>query len=290
MKWLIIPSLLALAACSNPDLRDLSDEVVRRDVEMIQGTAPIRVVTPVRDALACVARHRPRHQDLRIAVSDIVDGTGARTNGDTGSALLTQRPELMFTVGLFQTGITTINRTATRVAEWELTQAMEMRLGEGRPVEIDGNTFAYRPVEAGSILGSTHYVTGALTEVNWNVGSSTTEGGFLGFAFGARTFHINLAADIIVTDTRSTRIVFAQSYQKTLVGREISRGVFRFFEIGTGLAGPVELFDLSIGDQQNEPVHRAVRWLMEQAAYDVASTLTRTSNQCDPALLPASNS
>jgi len=279
LKALLFPVLALLAGCADLNMRDLS--VSSEDVKMLEGPPPTLVESPVRAALACVAAHRPRGRDLRIAVSEIVDGTGARTNGDAGSPLLTQRPDLMFAVGLFQTGLPTINRTVTRVAEWELAQAMEKRLGEGRLVNVDGESFPYRPVEAGAILGSTHFVSGAMTEVNWNVRSSTTEAGLFGFSFGARTYHINIAADIIVTSTRTTQIMFAQSYQKTLVGREISRGVFRFFTVAGGFIDPVELFDLNISDQNNEPVHRAVRWLMERAAYDVAATLTGTSERCD---------
>ena len=285
MKYFIAASLIALTAgCTST--ADFSGEIPE-DLPLLSGpqaTADVR--TPVADALECVADNRNRNQDLRIAIADIVDGTGARTNGDAGSPLLTQRPDLMFTVGLFRTGVRTLNRTTLRVAEWELGQAMDMRLGEGGPVEHEGDTFDFRPLPAGVLLGSTHYVTGALTEVNWNTNSSVTEGGLLGISAGTRIFSINVAADITVTDTRTTEIVFAESYQKTLVGREVSRGVFRFFDFTPGAKTQVELFDLSVTEQQNEPVHRAVRWLMELAAYDVAAEMTRTSRVCDPVLSP----
>lgn len=285
MKNILLTSgLVLLAACGSS--ANFSGEVPS-EINLLSGPDAVSgVQTPVDEALECVANFRNRSQDLRIGIADIVDGTGARTNGDSAAALLTQRPDMMFTVGMFRSGVRTINRSTTRVSEWELSQAMEMRLGEGRPVEHDGDTFDFRPVPAGTLLGTTHFVTGALTEVNWNTNSVATEAGILGLAAGARVFSINLAADVVVTDTRSTEIVFARSYEKTLVGREVSRGVFRFFDFTQGTDTRVELFDFSVTEQQNEPVHRAVRWLMELAAYDVAATLTRTSRRCDPLLTP----
>lgn len=274
-----LPLVLLLGGCSaiSSDFdRDMSQQAVME----LMGPAPSANSTPMQAALTCVADNNTGNRDLRIAVSDITDGSGARTAIEN-STLLTQRPDLMFTVGLSKTGLRVINRSATRVAEWELTQAMERRLGEGRTVQVDGQDFPFRAVEAGSILGSTHYVTGALTEVNWNIRSSTTEAGVFGFATGARSFHISVAADLVLTDTKTTEVVIARSYQKQIVGREVNRGVFRFFDVNTSGLGPVELFDLSVGEQQNEPVQRAVRWLIEMAAYDIAATLTDTHETCD---------
>ena len=279
-RLMFLPALLLLGGCAalsqNFDTSTLNDEI-----SDLTGPSPTLSATPARSALSCVKEHRNENQDLRIAISDITDGTGARTTTDN-STLLTQRPDLMFTVGLVKTGVRVINRTSTRVAEWEMGQAMERRLGEGTPVYLEGMEFDYRPIEAGTLLGSTHYVTGALTEVNWNINSTTVEGGVLGFSSGARTFHISVAADLMVTDTKTTEVVIAESYQKQIVGREVNRGLFRFFEVdNSDVLGPVELFDISIGEQQNEPVQTAVRWLIETAAYDVASELTGTKDECD---------
>jgi hypothetical protein len=79
----------------------------------------------------------------------------------------------------------------------------------------------------------------------------------------------------------------ARSYTKQIVGREVSNGLFRFFEVGgSGELGPVELFDASAGEQRNEPVQRAVRWLVDLATYDITATLTKTKETCDAQLAP----
>lgn len=281
LRHLCMCVLLGGCSAVNTVGGNVDPESLRFDVAQLTGPAPSANVTPMESALLCVAEHGRNNRSLRVAVSDITDGTGSRNLAGDSSSLLTQRPDLMFTVGLAKTGVRVINRSSTRVAEWEMGQAMERRLGDGSSTFVDGTEYEYRPITAGGILGSTHYVTGALTEVNWNISSSTAEAGLFGFATGARIFYISVAADLIVTDTRTTEVVMARSYQKQIVGREINAGTFRFFDIDQGELGPVELFDLSIGDQQNEPVQRAVRWLIELAAYDIAATLTHTNDECD---------
>lgn len=271
----------ALAACTTTT--DFPPEEMARNIAPVSGPAPRVNTTPMEDALACINQNLSRGRDLRIGVGDITDGTGARTLTSDNNTLLTQRPDLMFIVGLKQTGLRVLNRNAIKVSEWELAQAMEKRLGEGRSVELEGETFNYRPVEAGTMLGTTHFVTGALTEVNWNISSQGGDVNILGAYQGGRTYHISIAADIMVTDTKSTEITLARSYSKQVVGREINRGLYRFFEVSErGQIGPIELFDMNVGSQQNEPVQRAVRWLMEAAAYDIGATLTRTHDKCDP--------
>lgn len=285
MKFLPFIGLLTLVACTVPPELEGTQFT---QISPIKGPSPQRTVTPVKEALSCVAEHRRKGQDLRLAIGDIVDGTGARTFTDGSSTLLPQRPDMMFTVALHETGIKVLNRNATKVAEWEMVQSMEKRLGEGRTTVVNDEEFNYRPIEAGTFLGSTHFVTGALTEVNWNIYSSDVRNNIAGGFKNEKEYYISVAVDMMVTDTKSTEITLARSYTKQIVGKEISNGVFRFFDIGdqAGGVGPLELFDSSAGAQSNEPVQNAVRWLMATAAYDIASTLTKTSKSCDVKLAP----
>lgn len=264
-----------------------SEVDLTRNAPQITGPLPYVTTTPVDPALACIEQKRSKGQDLRIGIGEIVDGTGAKTFEDGNTPLLTQRPDMMFAVALKKTGVRALNRNSTRVAEWEMSQSMEQRLGEGRITEIDGQEFAFRPVEAGSMLGSTHFVTGALTEVNWNIYSDDKQSNVVGAFKGKSNYYISVAIDLMVTDTLTTEVVLARSYTKQIVGQEVSKGFFRFFEVDeSGVFGPVELFDISSGAQQNEPVQRAVRWLVDIATYDIAATLTKTKSACDPALMP----
>lgn len=252
-------------------------------VETLRGPMPTRSATPMRDALACLAAELPPGLDLRIGVADVTDGTGAMVDSETMSRALTQRPDLMMVVALAQAGVRLVNRSSTAVAEWELKQALERRLGDGSEITVGGNTVKFRPVQVGGILGSTHYVIGALTELNWNVDSGVAEVGAFGFAAGTRGYYISIAFDVLITNTATTEIAMARAYNKQLFGREMKAGFFRFFDIGRvgRNVGPFELFEASIGSKKNEPVQTAVRWVIETAAFDMVRELANLGDACE---------
>ena len=182
-------------------------------------------------------------------------------------------------------GVNLVNRSSVNVAEWEMKQAMEQKLGDGHKVSVgDGSSVLFRPVKAGAILGSTHYLTGAITELNWNIDSKVAEANILGVNAGGRTYRVSLAVDVMVTDTQSTEVVHARSYKKQLVGFETDAGYFRFIEKNSlnamGWQGAVlnkglDLFQANLGDKQDEANQTALRWVIELAAYDTIRSLTK---------------
>lgn len=281
----LMAAVAAVASCSPGS--DFRTADMAANAPVVLGPQPMINTTPAERLLECVAKHRNKNQDLRVGVGEIVDGTGARTLSDGSSTLLTQRPDMMVTVAMMKTGLRVLNRNSTKVSEWELSQALEQRLGEGKTVTVDAKDYPFRPVAAGSMLGSTHFVTGAITEVNWNINSGGTDVNIAGAFQSGKTFYISVAADLIVTDTVTTEVVLARSYTKQIVGREINRGLFRFVQMPENSAlDPVELFDASIGEQRNEPVQKALRWLLEYAAYDIAATLSHTEKSCQSLIEP----
>jgi len=66
-------------------------------------------------------------------------------------------------------------------------------------------------------------------------------------------------------NTRTQEVVDIVSYQKQLVGREVKAGIF-------GFANGV-LLDLSGGTSSMEPLHMAVRTLVERAVFEFGETL-----------------
>jgi curli biogenesis system outer membrane secretion channel CsgG len=191
----------------------------------------------------------------------------------------------MLTVGLAKTGVRLVNRSSTGVAEWEIRQAMQKYIGDGKTYAEPGSSvqLPYRPMLAGSILGSTHYVSGAISELNWNIHSTAKELGVGGLSVGRREYRISIAIDLIVTDTRSTEIVFARTYTKQLVGTEVATNLFRFFDVGGAHSslGKNEVFEFNLGKEMNEPVQAAVRWILETGAYDIVTELSGIGAECD---------
>lgn len=288
MKLILMASAIALGlgGCTT-QLPQSGDPPVKPLV----GPVVTRADTPMDRALSCLAENMPETLDIRIGVADVTDGTGATVDGDTLSRILTQRPDLMLVVALSKAGVRLVNRSSTSVAEWEMKQALEKRLGDGKRAQIGQTSVNFRPVPAGGLLGSTHYVVGALTEVNWNVDSAVAEAGFYGFNAGTRGYYISIGFDLLVTNTKTTEISMARAYNKQIFGRESKAGIYRFFDFGGSSPnfGPLELFRANVGQKKNEPVQTAVRWVMETAAYDMVRNLTGAGELCD-VLLPNATS
>ena len=121
--------------------------------------------------------------------------------------------------------------------------------------------------------GSDFYIVGGITEVNYNIrsggfdiagGEVDTDRGGSGIING-RVFVMNIALDLRMVQTTSMEVVDVISYQKQIVGREISAGVFDF------LNGNV--FDISAGQSGMEPVQLAVRTLVERAVLEMMANL-----------------
>ena len=265
---------------------------IQENVSAVTGPAPTVNTTPMHEVLSCLGLST-KNRDFRLGVSEFADGTGAMEGDAQNSRALTQRPDMMMTVALARGGVHLVNRNSIAVVEWELRNAMEKKLGEGRAINSDNQKVDFRPVKAGAMLGSTHYVSGAITEINWNIASAVAEAGAYSAFAGRRTYRISVAVDVLVTNTITTEIVHARSYKKQLVGFEVTAGLFRFVQVNpfvrsAALAtmGGLELFSANVGQKQNEPVQTAVRWIIELAAYDVIRSLTGRGEECDKRLPP----
>ncbi len=266
-----------LAGCTVPPPGDTPVAVAR-------GPVPTQTLTPMDPALACVRDKLSRDIDMRLAVHSLPDRTGVN-DYDGAGAYVTQGAELMMVSALAKAGARQVNRTATSIAEWELGQAMEKRLGEGGQVVVGDTAVAFRPIQVGHYLGSTHTIYGGITELDFDLLSDGIEAHIAGIGGKARGYYIGIGMDVVVADTRSTEIVLARSYRKQIWGQEIEANLFRFWDIGGGGNDigdlGVELFDLRLGRQQNEPIHQSVRWVVEHAAYELVRDLAGLGAACE---------
>jgi curli biogenesis system outer membrane secretion channel CsgG len=274
---LALLAVLAAGACTAVPPGD-------KPIAVVRGPLPTRAVTPMQPALTCLRERLPRRVDLRLAVHGIPDRTGVVDYNGPG-AYVTQSAELMMVSALARSGARQVNRTATNIAEWELEQAMEKRLGDGGRVQVGAAEVAFRPVQAGTLLGSTHTIYGGITELDFDLESGGAEAHVAGIGGKARGYYVGIGLDVVVADTRTTEVVLARSYRKQVWGQEIEANLFRFWDIGDGgdKIGDfgTELFDVRIGRQQNEPVHQSVRWVVEQAAYELVRDLAGVGGACD---------
>lgn len=238
------------------------------------GDAPVTSnPTPYSAALYCLADWARANGRVspRIAVGRISDYTGAVS--DNGRAI-TQGASLFAMTALGKAGARQVERYDTSVAEMELRYANSRLLGDGEVGE-NGEPADYRRIIAGSVPGSDFIIQGGITELNYNIRSAGLEvGGSVpedddtqpaGGLITGRLYVMNVALDLRLVDTRTQEVVDLVSYQKQIIGREVSAGVFDF------LNG--NIFDISAGDGGLEPVQLAVRSLVERSIVEFMANL-----------------
>ena len=236
------------------------------------GNAPVTAnPTPYSAALYCMADYARRYNlpSPRIAVGRISDYTG--TVSADGGRQVTGGASLMAMTALAKSGARITERYDTSVSEMELRYANNRLIGDQGPGGADD--IQYRRILAGSVPGTDFYIIGGITEVNYNIRS----GGFdaaggqassqtpLSVAFSGKSYVMNIAIDLRLVQTTSLEVVDVVSYQKQIIGREISAGVFDF------LNGNV--FDISAGEGGLGPVQLAVRALIERATVEFMANL-----------------
>lgn len=244
---------LALTGCISPTAG--SDGRYTRPV----GDAPvINNETPYSSALRCVATHvKGNAETLRIAVGNIRDYTG-KEEADGSGRKITQGASLMAMSALGKAGVPLVERYDTSVTELELKYTNNKLIGDAQ----GGGD--YRKIFAGEIRGSDYYLVGGITELNFNIRSggaeasvATTSPTGWGANVGGKIYVMNIGLDLRLVNSRTLEVVDFVSYQKQIVGHEVSAGVFDF------LGG--KLFELGGGESALEPIQLAVRSVIERA-------------------------
>jgi len=230
------------------------------------GTAPVTTnPTPYTESLSCMGQFA-RVNDIappRIAVGRILDYTGKVDI--EGGRRVTQGASLMAISAFAKSGARLVERFDTSVSELELKYANNKLIG-------DGAAEPFRAIQAGSIPGSDFYLVGGITELNYNIRSSglevfsgnVTPGDPTGNG-GFRLFVINVGLDLRLVDTQSLEVIDVISYQKQIIGREVSAGYFDFF-------GSI-LFDIGGGERAQEPIQLAIRSVIERAVLEMSANL-----------------
>jgi curli production assembly/transport component CsgG/holdfast attachment protein HfaB len=235
------------------------------------GNAPVTAnPTPYSQSLYCMADYARRYNlpSPRIAVGRISDYTGAIAAD--GGRQVTQGGSLMAYSALAKAGARIVERYDTSISELELRYANNKLIGDE---SNDPNDPGYRRILAGQVPGSDFFLVGGITEVNYNIrsggfdiGQGETDSARPGSVLLQRkVFVMNIALDLRLVQTTTMEVVDVISYQKQVVGKEISAGVFDFLD--------GNVFDISAGTGGMEPVQLAVRALIERATLEMMANL-----------------
>lgn len=255
---------VALSGCVTP----YADDTGRYTSPI--GNAPVVAnETPYSASLRCLASYTAR-RPTRVAVGQIADYTGKFSSDNTGRAV-TQGAALMAMSGLAKAGVPLVERFDTSVAELELKYANNKLISDAPGGKPNGD---YRKIFAGSIPGSNYYLVGGITELNFNIrsvgangtGGTATSSGLTGTA-GASMYVMNIGLDLRLVDTDTLEVVDVVSYQKQIIGHQVSVGAFDF--LGQ------TFFDASVGTSALEPIQLAVRSVIERATLEMMTRLYR---------------
>ncbi len=255
----VMVSAAALSACVSPVAG--SDGRYTHHI----GNAPVVTnETPYSSSLRCLGAYARQNMTVRprIAVGNIADYTGKEEF--EGGRRVTQGAALMAMSALDKSGVRLLERFDTSVSELELRFANNRLIGE--------DAGDWRRVTAGSIPGSDYYLVGGITELNYNIRSNGADisGGDpdpmdpIG-RFGVSMYVMDVGLDLRLVNTQTLEVVDVISYQKQIIGREISAGVFDFFN--------GNIVDISVGERALEPIQLAVRAVVERATLEMVSRL-----------------
>lgn len=242
------------------------------------GNAPVTAnPTPYSTALVCMANYARAtgKPTPHIAVGRVLDYTGKEDL--EGGRKVTQGASLMAMSAFAKAGAKLVERFDTSVSELELKYSNNKLIGADAP-SADGAEF--RQILAGEIPGSDYYFVGGITELNSNIRSIGADAfvGDLDAAdpkghAGFKLFVINVGVDLRLVNTKTLVVEDVISYQKQIVGREVSAGIFDF---ANG-----NIFDVGVGERAMEPIQLAVRSTIERAVLEMTANLYGVANS-DP--------
>ena len=234
------------------------------------GGSPVTAnPTPYSKGLVCMG-HYARQSGVRaprIAVGRSLDYTGKADI--EGGRRVTQGGSLMAMSALAKAGAVLVERFDTSVAELDLKYKNNKLIGD-----TEGE---FDKIRAGSIPGSDFYLVGGITELNYNIRSVGGEA-FAGDTdpldpkgtIGAKLFVINVGLDLRLVKTDTLEVFDVISYQKQIIGRELSLGVFDFTN--------GNVFDIGVGGRAQEPIQLAVRSVIERASLEMMANLYGAPN------------
>jgi curli production assembly/transport component CsgG/holdfast attachment protein HfaB len=241
--------LLAVAGCTEMPLN--------ADGNYVRAVGNARVTdnpTSYSRSLACLSDRLGAALRDRFAytVGRIEDYTG-KDDYYTGR-VVTQGAALMAMSALRKAGLRQVERFDTSVAQAELQYANNKLISdENKP---------FREILSGSIEGSDFYLVGGITELNFNIFSSSVDVLIDKFSIGGRFYVLNVGLDLRLVDTRSLEVVDVVSYQQQIMGRELRAGLFEFLDGDKPL-------DIGIGERTQEPIQRGVRAVVERAVVEL---------------------
>lgn len=241
--------------------------------ETLKGPVVTENNTPYTKGLQCVSDRVTLSRKIRMTIDQIPDKSG-KVNSAEGYKL-TQGVESMAITALTKIpAIQVVERRNISAYNIEADLMRKKLIGDEQKYSLsNGKKINYRPLLSGSVSGADFYITGALTEVNYNIYSG---GGVLnvsGIELGKKTVAMNVAMDLRLVNVKTLDVINSISLQKQFVGQRNKAGIYRFVD--------KELVNLDVGSSTDEPLQLGVRSLVERGVAQLVGDLFKVSvNEC----------
>lgn len=261
----ILASGILLSGCVSTGKVEYPDQT-----QVITGPKVKNTATPYTSALICTGQMSNVDKDVKVGVGKVPDLTGKFSESD-GGYKLTQGAPMMVQNALGKvSGVQAVERIDTSVAEFERKLASQKVIGDEEVHQIGNKKVNWRPVLSGSVLGSDYYITGAITELNYNIFSGGAEVAVDNGGPGVRHYVVSIGVDLRLVNTESLEVVDSVSMRKQVVGYETKLGIFRFFD--------QTLVDVNAGEKSQEPIHLAVRSVIEAGTTQLVGTALKSNS------------
>jgi curli production assembly/transport component CsgG/holdfast attachment protein HfaB len=182
-----------------------------------------------------------------IAIGEVADKTGKFDADESGFAVSQGISEMTMSA-FFKTG------------KARLVERFDLRLAK-QELQFRKSNLAGRAIKAGKVTPTDFMVSGALTELNYNIVSGGAGLWVNGAGAGIRTVVVNVALDLRVVEVETLNVLYISSLQKQIIGYEVEANVFRFF--GSNL------IEFDAGQIRNEPMQLGVRSVVEMSVYQI---------------------
>ncbi|HEY3800254.1 MAG TPA: CsgG/HfaB family protein [Caulobacteraceae bacterium] len=248
--------------------------------EFMGGSAPETNVSPLDLGFTCFNRFLAVLPTRPVfSVGRILDQTGKFSNeASAGGFAVTQglTNEIYSAYGKFLPDFNVVERTDTEIPNFDIGVWKQQLLGDpNEPGERDPKTGqivgkGLRQYRGGQILADDYYITGAITEVNYDIGSGGAQVGVQNIGIGGRVYSMSVAMDLRIVDARTLRVVKAVSERKIYRGYETTAGVFNFLG--------AYLININAGTKAQEPLELGVRATAEDAVLKLVGAVLRGSD------------
>lgn len=253
---LLILSMLALSGCStlkgNKDL-----------LAPLEGPSITKNETTNHRSLMCAAQRLSTSdtgfsRKPRVVIDQIPDLSG-KINSIEGTKI-SQGVDHMAVTALqsFSSSIDIVERSILNAFNVENNLTRQQLVGDGVRRQISGqkNEIKFKPLFKGSIISADYFITGAITEVNYNIFSGGGLLGISGVNFGKRKVALNVAIDMRIVNMHNLKVEEALTLEKQFIGERLNGDVLRFVDN--------ELLSLDGGLSRDEPIQRGVRAMIER--------------------------